>query len=234
MPKFITLREVVDLIPDGGTIMFGGFLGCGAAHKIIDALSQSGKSGFTMIANDASLPNGPDGGAYYATAKLVHNRQIKRLIVSHVGTNPEVAQQVNEGSLMLDLVPQGSLAEMIRAGGGGLGGVITPTGVGTIVEENDRITYGAQEFSGRRYLVMKPLRADVAVISGHRIDKAGNIWYKGTTRNFNAIMATAADLVIAEADHLVEVGAIPPEDIVTPGVFVDYVVDGGDSEWTKV
>lgn len=227
MPKFITLQEAVELIPDGATIMFGGFLGCGAAHKIIDALSGSGKGGFTMIANDAALPNGPDGGAYYATAKLVHNRQIKRLIVSHVGTNPEVAQQVNEGFLKLDLVPQGSLAEMIRAGGGGLGGVITPTGVGTIVEENREIVYGTEEFGGRKYLVMKPLRADAAIISGHRIDRAGNIWYKGTARNFNPLMATAADLVIAEADHVVERGEIPPEDIVTSGALIDYVVDGG-------
>lgn len=227
MPLFITVQEAVDLIPDGATIMFGGFLGCGSAHKIIDALSKSGKGNFTMIANDASLPNGPDGGAYYATAKLVHNRQIKHLIVSHVGTNPEVAQQVGEGFLKLDLIPQGSLAEMIRAGGAGLGGVITPTGVGTIVEENQSIVYGAQEFGDRKYLIMKPLRADFAVISGHKIDKAGNIWYKGTARNFNPLMATAAAVVIAEADQMVEVGAFAPEDVVTTGALIDYVVDGG-------
>jgi acetate CoA/acetoacetate CoA-transferase alpha subunit len=207
--------------------MFGGFLGCGSAHKFIDALSKSGKGNFTMIANDASLPNGPDGGAYYATAKLVHNRQIKRLIVSHVGTNPEVAQQLAEGALKLDLVPQGSLAEMIRAGGAGLGGVITPTGVGTIVEENKDIVYGTEEYGGRKYLVMKPLRADFAVISGYKIDKAGNIWYKGTARNFNPVMATAAAVVIAEADHVVDVGSIAPQDVVTAGALIDYVVDGG-------
>ncbi len=229
MPKFISVQEAADMIPEGATIMFGGFLGCGSAHKIIDALSKSGKGNFTMIANDASLPNGPDGGAYYATAKLVNNRQIRRLIVSHVGTNPEVARQVNEGTLKLDLVPQGSLAEMIRAGGAGLGGVITPTGVGTIVADNKEIVYGQQEFGGRAYLIMKPLHADFAIISGYKVDKAGNIWYKGTARNFNPLMAMAADVVIAEADHVVEVGEFAPEDVVTTGALVHYVADGGNA-----
>ncbi|NCB64357.1 MAG: 3-oxoacid CoA-transferase subunit A [Clostridia bacterium] len=227
MERFISIQEAVDMIPDGATIMFGGFLGCGSAHKIIDALSKSGKGNFTMIANDASLPNGPDGGAFYATAKLVHNKQIRHLIVSHVGTNPEVAQQLSEGTLKLDLVPQGSLAEMIRAGGAGLGGVITPTGVGTIVEDNQEIVYGSQEFGGRNYLIMKPLHADFAIISGYKIDKAGNIWYKGTARNFNPLMATAADVVIAEADQVVEIGAFAPEDVMTTGALINYVVDGG-------
>jgi len=191
--------------------------------------SKSGKGGFTVIANDAALPNGPDGDAFYATAKLVHNKQIAHLIVSHVGTNPEVAQQLGEGTLKLDLVPQGSLAEMIRAGGAGLGGVITPTGVGTLVEDNKEIVYGSQEFGGRKYLVMKPLHADFAIISGYKIDKAGNIWYKGTARNFNPLMATAADVVIAEADQVVEIGAFGPEDVMTTGALINYVVDGGNA-----
>lgn len=226
MDKIRSIQEAVDLIPDGATIMFGGFLGCGNPHKFIAALAKSGKKDFTMICNDSSMPNGPDGDDYYGVAKLVHNKQIKKLIVSHVGTNPEVAQQMNEGTIEVVLIPQGSLVEMIRAGGAGLGGVITPTGLGTIVEEGEHV-HGKIEIDGKTYLVEKPLRADVAVISGYKIDKMGNVWYKGTTRNFNHVMATAADLVIAEADNIVEVGDIPPEDIVTPGVFVDYIVQGG-------
>lgn len=227
MAKIVTLQEAVDLIPDGASIMFGGFMGCGNAHKIVDALSRSGKGGFTMICNDASMPGGPMGESHYGVAKLVHNKQIKKLITSHVGLNPEVAEQLNAGELELELVPQGSLVEMIRAGGAGLGGIITPTGVGTVVEDASYI-HGKIEIDGKQYLVKKPLRADVAVISGYEVDRAGNIWYKGTTRNFNMTMATAADLVIVEADHLVECGTIRPENVVTSGVFVDYIVDGGE------
>ncbi len=227
MAKFITIEEAVALIPDGASIMFGGFMGCGNAHKIVDALSKSGKGNFTMISNDASMPGGPMGEDYYGVAKLIHNRQIKHLIATHVGLNPEVAQQMNEGFLKVDLIPQGSLAEMIRASGAGLGGVLTPTGFGTIVQDYKDYVHSVQEIDGRKYLLMKPLHADFAIISGNQIDKAGNVWYKGTTRNFNLVMATAADVVIAEADHVVELGGIEPENVMTSGVFVSYVVDGG-------
>ena len=227
MAKFISVQEAVDLIPDGATIMFGGFMGCGNAHKIIDALSKSGKGGFTMIGNDASMPGGPLGEEYYGVAKLIHNKQVKHLIATHVGLNPEVAQQMNEGTLKVDLIPQGSLAEMIRAGGAGLGGVLTPTGVGTIVEDNKDFVCGKVEVDGKTYLHMNPVKADFAIINGYNVDKAGNVWYKGTTRNFNLVMATAANVVIAEADHVVETGEIAPENVHTYGVFVDYVVDGG-------
>lgn len=227
MKGFISQTEAVEMIPDGATIMFGGFMGCGNAHRIIDALSKSGKSGFTMICNDASMHNGPDGHDYYGVAKLIHNRQVAKLIASHVGLNPEVAQQMNEGSLEVVLIPQGSLVEMIRAGGAGLGGVLTPTGVGTIVEENSEFVHSRIDIDGKSYLLMRPIKADFAIISGYRIDKAGNIWYKGTTSNFNMVMATAAATVIAEADNVVEIGEIEPENIMTSGVYVDYVVDGG-------
>ena len=227
MAKIITIQQAVDQIPDGATIMFGGFMGCGNAHKIINALSESGKGGFTMISNDASMPGGPWGEDYYGIAKLVHNEQIKHLITSHVGLNPEVAVQANAGELELTLIPQGSLVEMIRAGGAGLGAVITPTGVGTIVEDGWHV-HGKMEMDGKQYLIEKPLKADFAILSGHTVDKAGNIWYKGTTRNFSAVMATAAATVIVEADFLVEAGGIEPENIVTPGVFVDYIVNGGN------
>ena len=136
---------------------------------------------------------------------------------------------MNEGTLKVDLIPQGSLAEMIRAGGAGLGGVLTPTGVGTIVEDNKDFVCGKVEVDGKTYLHMKPVKADFAIINGYNVDKAGNVWYKGTTRNFNLVMATAANVVIAEADHVVETGEIAPENVHTYGVFVDYVVDGGQA-----
>ena len=137
MPKFVSIEEAVKLIPNGASVMFGGFMGCGNAHRFIDALSKSGVKDLTMICNDASMPGGPMGEEFYGVAKLVHNKQIKKLIATHVGLNPEVAtQSMVDGTLEVILVPQGSLAEMIRAGGAGLGGVLTPAGVGTIVEEN--------------------------------------------------------------------------------------------------
>ena len=227
MAKIITIAEAVAQIPDGATIMFGGFLGCGSAHKIIAALAESGKGNFTAICNDSAYPNGPDGSEFYAIAKLVHNKQIKHLIATHVGMNAEVAAQANAGELKVTLVPQGSMAEMIRAGGAGLGGVLTPTGVGTIVEDNSDIVDGKQTLDGKEYVLMKPLKADVALLGGYNIDTCGNIWYKGTTRNFNPMMATAATVVIAEANNVVEAGAIEPENVVTPGAYVDFVVDGG-------
>ena len=227
MPKFVSIEDAVKLIPDGATVMFGGFMGCGSAHKFIDALSKSGVKDLTMICNDASMPGGPMGEDYYATAKLVHNKQIKRLIATHVGLNPEVAtQNMVDGTLEVVLIPQGSLAEMIRADGAGLGGVLTPTGVGTIVEDNP-YCLGKQTINGKDYLLMAPIHADFAVIAGYQIDKAGNVWYKGDTSNFNIVMATAADVVIAEAEEVVELGVIAPENVRTSGVFVDYVVEGG-------
>ena len=214
------------MIPDGATIMFGGFLGCGSAHKIIDALSKSGKSGFTIIGNDCGMATGPDGDLY-GMAKLVHNKQVKRVIATHVGMTHDVAtQNMVDKTLEVNLIPQGSLAEMIRAGGAGLGGVLTPTGVGTIVEDSP-LCLGKQTIDGKEYLLMKPLHADFALVNAYKIDKAGNMWYKGTTRNFNVVAATAADVVIAEADNLVEIGAIEPENVVTPGAYIKYIVDGG-------
>ncbi len=227
MPKFISIEEAVKLIPDGATVMFGGFMGCGNAHRFIDALSKSGVKDLTYIGNDGVCPGGPMGEEYYGVAKLIHNKQIKRIIASHVGLNPEVAQQsMVDGTLEVILVPQGSLAEMIRADGAGLGGVLTPTGVGTIIEDSP-FCMGKQTINGKDYLLMKPLHADFAVIGGAKIDKYGNVWYKGSSQNFNIVMATAADVVIAEGEEIVEVGEIPAEDVRTPGIFVDYVVEGG-------
>ena len=226
MAKFVSAKEAAELITDGATIMVGGFMGCGSPHAVLEALAEKGTGNLTLICNDASGPNGPDGSDFYGVAKLVHNRQIKKLIATHVGLNPEVAQQYNEGSLELVLIPQGSMAEMVRAGGAGLGGVLTPTGLGTIVQDAEHV-HSIVEVDGRKYLLERPLKADFALLCGHKIDRAGNIWYKGTMRNFNPMMATAAKVVIAEAEVVVETGEIEPENVVTSGILVDYVVDGG-------
>jgi acetate CoA/acetoacetate CoA-transferase alpha subunit len=222
MPKFISHKEAAQLIPRKSTVMVGGFMGCGNPHGIIEELSKIGTDGLTLICNDGAMTDGPLTGGLYGVAKLIHNGQVEKLIASHVGLNPEVAQRMNEGSLEVVVIPQGSLAEMIRAGGAGLGGVLTPTGFGTIVQEAEHV-HSIVDIDGKPYLLERPLRADVALICGHQIDGAGNIWYKGTTRNFNQVMATAADLVIAEAEHVVDIGEIRPEDVVTQGILVDYV-----------
>jgi len=225
MPKWIRAKEAAALIPEGARIMVGGFMGCGNPHKVIKALSELGTGNLTLICNDGSMLNGPDGSEHYGVAKLIHNRQVKKLIATHVGLNPEVAQQLNEGSLELVLVPQGSMVEMIRAGGAGLGGILTPTGFGTDVEKSEYV-HSKVSIDGKDFLLKRPLRADFALINGHTIDTFGNIWYKGTTRNFNLVMATAADTVIAEADNVTEIGGILPENIMTSGVLVDYAVNG--------
>ena len=226
MAKIISVEEAIDMIPDGASIMIGGFMGCGNPHKLVDALAKSGKGNFTLFCNDGAMPVGPCGEEYYGVAKLIHNKQIKKMYATHVGLNPEIAEQSNSGELELILTPQGSYVEMIRAGGAGLGAVITPTGVGTIVEDYEHVI-GRMEIEGKTYLIERPYRADFALIAGYKIDKAGNIWYKGTTRCFSVAMATAADIVIAEADNLVEIGEIEPEDVVTQGVYVKYIVEGG-------
>jgi acetate CoA/acetoacetate CoA-transferase alpha subunit len=216
MRKLTTIDDAVSYIQDGMSLMIGGFMGCGNPHSLVNALVETGVKNLTMICNDASTPG-------YGVAKLVENKRLSRLVASHVGLNPAVATLMNAGELEVELVPQGTLVERIRAGGAGLGGVLTPTGIGTPVADGKPII----EVNGRKYLLEEPLRADVALVSGYKIDLNGNIWYRGTTRNFNVVMATAADRVIAEADTIVEVGEIPPEDVVTPGVLVDHIVLGG-------
>lgn len=226
MANLISIEEAVAKIHDGAVIMVGGFLGCGTPHKLIDALAKSGRRDLTLIGNDSGCPGGPLGEELYGVAKLVHNRQVKRLIVGHIGSNREAIEQMHSGELEVTFVPQGSLAEMIRAGGAGLGGVLTQVGLDTIVEDYDYVI-GRMEIDGKTYLLERPLHADFALLSGHLVDQRGNVWYKGNARNYNPVMATAADTVIVEADHMVEVGDIEPENVMTPYVFVDYIVDGG-------
>lgn len=223
MPKIITPKEAAALIPSHSTVMFGGFIGCGAAHQVIRAIDEGDVEDIIGIFDDGALVGGPDGSEYYAWARLIHSGKIKKYIGSHIGSNPDAGERWTRGELSVDLLPQGSLAEMIRAGGMGIPGILTPTGVGTMVEESPWVDR-KMNIDGKDYLLMKPLRADFAVISGYKVDKRGNVWYKGTTRNFNPLMAMAADTVIVEAENLVEVGDIEPENVVTPGLLVDYIV----------
>jgi len=197
------------------TVMIGGFLACGTPESLIDALVQKGVKDLTVIANDTAFPDKGIG-------KLVVNRQLKKVTVSHIGTNPETGRQMHAGELTVELVPQGTLAECIRAGGFGLGGFLTPTGVGTVVEDGkQKLTIG-----GREYLLELPLKADVALLKAAKADKAGNLVFRKAARNFNPLMATAAEIVIVEAQEIVETGTIDPDEVMTPGIFVDYLVRG--------
>lgn len=218
--KVATLDQALAKCHDGMTVMLGGFTNVGSPNKFCRALADTGIKDLHIIANDAGNDKADGIGTF-----IVEGRA-SSLVASHVGLNPKVAEQMNAGTLAVTLVPQGTLAERIRCGGCGLGGVLTPTGVGTIVEDNP-YCLGKQTINGKDYLLMAPIHADFAVIAGYKIDKAGNVWYKGTTSNFNIVMATAADTVIAEAEQVVEIGGIAPEDVRTSGVFVDYVVEGG-------
>ena len=216
MNKLISFTEAAAKICDGATVMFGGFMANGSAQGIIDALVAQNVRDLTIICNDS-------GWIDRGVGKLIVNKQCKKLITSHIGLNKETGRQMTDGELEVNLVPQGTLAEQIRAGGYGLGGVLTRTGIGTLVEEGKQKV----DVDGVTYLLEKPLRADFAVIGGSIVDKAGNIVYLGSTNNFNNIMATAADCVIVEARQLVEIGEIDPNNVITPGIFVDYIVDGG-------
>lgn len=212
MDKKISLQDAVAKVKDGMTVMVGGFLAAGSPIAILDALSQSGVKDLTLICNDTAY-------ADIAHGKLITNKQVKKLIVSHIGTNPNTSEQMNSGELQIEFAPQGTLAERIRAAGAGLGGVLTTTGMGTVVAEGKETVI----VDGKEYLLEKPLRADVALLGATLADEAGNLVYVGTTQNFNPLMATAADLVIVEAEKVVKVGEIAPECIHTPAMFVDYI-----------
>ncbi len=216
MNKIISIKEAVDKIEDGMTIMVGGFLANGTPERLIDALVEKGVKNLTLICNDTGFPDRGVG-------KMVVAKQFKRIIASHIGTNPETGNQMNSGETIVELVPQGTLAERVRCGGYGLGGFYTPTGVGTEVENGKE----KKVINGKEYLLELPLRADVALLYGSVVDKKGNIVYNKTTKNFNPIMAMAADTVIVDAQKIVEIGEIDPDDVMTSGIFVDYIV-GGD------
>jgi acetate CoA/acetoacetate CoA-transferase alpha subunit len=213
MDKFITVEEAVAKIKDGMTIMVGGFLGAGTPNMIINALAKSNVKNLTLICNDTAYPDKGVG-------QLIVSKQVAKVITSHIGTNPMSSEYMNSGEIKFEFVPQGTLIERIRCGGAGLGGFLTETGMGTIVAEGKTVI----ESEGKKYLLEKPLKADIALISAHIGDKSGNLVYRGTSQNFNPIMATAATLVIAAVEHVLEVGSIEPEQVRTPAIFVDFLV----------
>lgn len=212
MKKIISAVEAGGLIHDGDTVMIGGFLRCGSPEKVIAELVRDKTGNLTLIANDTCYPE-------YDRGQLIVNRLVKKAIVAHIGTNPETGRQMNAGELEVELVPMGTLIERIRCGGAGLGGFLTPTGVGTLVENGKTVI----EENGRKYLLEKPLKADVAVVYATKADRFGNIFLDGTTRNFNTVMATAAQTVIAEPEEICD-EPLNPAEITVPGIFIDYLV----------
>jgi len=214
MINAVTLEAAVALIPDGATVMIGGFFGVGMPMRLIDGLVAAGRKDLTVITNDTAFPGTGVG-------QLITARLARRLIASHIGANPETQRQMIDGQLDVELVPQGTLAERIRAAGHGLGGVLTRTGLGTLVERGKRTV----EVEGVTWLLELPLRAEFALVRARQADHLGNLTYELTAQNFNPVMAMAAATVIAEADQIVPVGAIPPDAVRTPGVLVDYLLE---------
>ena len=219
MKKIISVSDAAKLVKSNSSLMIGGFLRCGTPTKLIDELIKNKTGNLTLIANDTSYPEHDRG-------KLIVNKLVKKAIVTHIGTNPETGRQMNAGELEVQLVPMGTLVERIRSAGAGLGGFLTPTGIGTIVEEGKETL----EIDGRKYLLEKPLKADFALIRGSVTDTFGNVVYHGTTQTFNPMMAMAAEHVICGTEKIVEVGELDPNHVVTSGILVDAVV-GGAPEW---
>lgn len=211
--KTAQAAEIAELIPDGAILMIGGFMGAGTPPRLIDALVFRGRRNLTVIANDTARPG-------VGIGKLIDAKLVCRVVTSHIGTNPETQRQMLAGETQVELVPQGTLVERIRSGGYGLGGVLTPTGVGTQAAEGKRTL----EIDGRTFLLELPLKADFALINARRADYLGNLEYALTSRNFNPVMAMAASAVVAEVDEVVPVGVIPPDAVMTPHVLVKYLV----------
>ena len=212
MVKIISAKEACSFIKSGMTLLIGGFLKCGTPTEVIKEILKTDIKDLTVVGNDTCFPDSDRG-------LLVSEKKCKKVIASHIGMNPETGRQMNAGELEVELVPQGTLSERIRSAGAGLGGVLTPTGIGTEVEKGKQIL----EINGKKYLLELSLKGDVALIYGSKVDKAGNISFIGTTRNTNVVMATAADIVIVEADEFID-GYLDPNEVVIPGVFVDYIV----------
>ncbi|WP_413282984.1 CoA transferase subunit A [Vibrio sp. MA40-2] len=213
MKKAATAQQLEHLLHDGMTIMIGGFMATGAPEKLIDLLISKDIKDITLISTDTGSPG-------KGASRLIAEKRVSKLFASHIGTNPETGQQMNDGTLEVELVPQGTLAERIRCAGAGLGGVLTPTGLGTIVAETKQIV----TVNEKDYLLDTPLKADLAFIRGSIVDKRGNVFYNKTTQNFNPLMATAAETVVVEAESIVELGEIQPEAIHTPSLYVDYIL----------
>jgi acetate CoA/acetoacetate CoA-transferase alpha subunit len=214
--KTVSVEEAVAMIPNGASVMVGGFMGVGAPERLIDEVVRQHKSELKLISNDCTVPGRGIG-------KLIDAGLVSTLTASHIGLNPKAQQQMMANKMSVDLVPQGTFVERIRAGGCGLGGVLTPTGVGTIVEEGKRKI----EIDGKTFLLETALHADFALIQAFLADYIGNLTYVLTARNFNPVMAMAAETVIVTAEHIVPVGLIAPDHVVTPAPLVDYLVANG-------
>jgi acetate CoA/acetoacetate CoA-transferase alpha subunit len=211
--KTIPIDAAVAMIKEGATLLVGGFMGVGTPEPLIDELVRQGPRELTVIANDTAMPG-------VGIGKLVTAGMLKKVVASHIGLNPETQAQMIAGRMEVELVPQGTLIERIRAGGCGLGGVLTPTGVGTLAAEGKRTV----EVGGRTFLLEEPIRADFALVNAKVADYFGNLSYALTARNFNPIIAMAADCVLVRAENVVPVGVIPPDQVVTPAPIVDFVV----------
>lgn len=211
--RTVSLEQTVAMIPDGASLMIGGFMGVGTPERLIDELTRQGKHELTVIANDTATPGRGIG-------KLITAGAVRKAIVSHIGLNPETQRKMIAGEMEVELVPQGTLIERVRAAGYGLGGILTPTGVGTAVEEGKR----KLEVDGAPYLLETALGADFALVEAFLSDYSGNLVYALTARNFNPVIAMAAKTVIVDAAHIVPVGMISPDHVVTPAVLVDVVV----------
>ncbi|MGF1447428.1 MAG: CoA transferase subunit A [Pikeienuella sp.] len=214
MKTAIKAEDAAALVPDGAVVLIGGFMGVGSPHRLIDALVARGAKGLTVVANDNARPG-------YGIGKLITAGCVAKTITSHIGLNPETQKKMISGEIEVELVPQGTLVERIRAAGVGLGGVLTKTGLGTPVEEGKQTI----EVGGARYLVEAPIRGDVALIAAKHADYVGNLDYSLTAHNFNPIMAMAADCVIAEPENIVPVGMITPDAVKTPGIIVDHLLE---------
>lgn len=213
MQKIITVEEAISKFKDNTVVMVGGFMAGGSPKQLLEALANSPITGLTLICNDTAFPDKGVG-------QLIVNGKVKKVITSHIGTNPVTIDKMNNNEIEVEFVPQGTLAERIRCGGAGLGGFLTPTGLGTVVANGKPVI----QIDGRDYLLEKPLKADIALIGAFRGDKEGNLVYRGTCQNFNPLMAMAAETVIAEIRVLVEPGEIDMELVHTPSIFVDHIV----------
>lgn len=215
----ISAEDAAKMVNEGDVVHVGGFLACGSPLGILAALAARGTRNLTLVCNDTAVLD-EKSGRITGVAPLVKNRQFRKMIISHIGTNPESQRQMNAGETEVILVPQGTLAERIRAAGCGLGGILTGTGLGTEVQEGKQVV----EVQGRKFLVEEALPGDVALIKAKKADKAGNLVYSKTARNFNPLMAMACKTVIVEAEEIVDIGRIDPDQVHTPSILVDYLV----------
>jgi acetate CoA/acetoacetate CoA-transferase alpha subunit len=219
--KLKSLEEAVAVIGDDCRLMYGGFGGVGTSPLLIDAIFNKGVRRLTLIGNDAGFPQ-------VGVGRLVCNGQVSRMITTHIGSNPVAGKMMNEGTMEIEFSPQGTLAERIRAGGAGVGGILLDVGLETVVARGKPTVI----FEDREWLIESPIRADVALVYAAKADPFGNLIYDKSARNFNPLVATAADITIVHAEEVVELGGLDPEEIVTPGVYVDMIVTGKGGEWT--